>query len=148
MTGLPWWGDLLLGVGVALLAAWLALVVVLLVVRRRLPDHGWREVLRLLPDVVRLVRRLAADPEVPRAVRWGLVALGVYLVVPVDLVPDFLPVIGWADDAVAVVLVLRWAVRRAGPDAVRRHWPGTDAGLAVLRAAAGLPGGASPRADE
>ncbi|WP_166846982.1 YkvA family protein [Isoptericola sp. BMS4] len=148
MTGLPWWGDLLLGVGVALLAAWLALVVVLLAVRRRLPDHGWREVLRLLPDVVRLVRRLAADPEVPRAVRWGLVALGAYLVVPVDLVPDFLPVIGWADDAIAVVLVLRWAVRRAGPDAVRRHWPGTDAGLAVLRAAVGLPGGTSPRTDE
>lgn len=148
MTGLPWWGDLLLGVAAMLLSAWLALVAVLLVVRRRLPEHGWREMLRLLPDVVRLVRRLAGDPEVPRAVRWGLVALGVYLVVPVDLVPDVLPVIGWADDAIAVVLVLRWAVRRAGADAVGRHWPGTDAGLAFLRAAAGLPGGSPPPADE
>jgi uncharacterized membrane protein YkvA (DUF1232 family) len=113
---------------------WLLLIAVLLVVRPRLTEHGWREVLRLLPDVVRLVRRLAADPRVPRAVRYGLVALGVYLVIPVDLVPDFLPVIGWADDAIAVALVLRWAVRRAGIDAVRRHWPGTGAGFEVVRA--------------
>lgn len=67
---------------------------------------------------------------------WLLLA---YLALPVDLVPDFIPVLGYADDAIVVVLVLRSVVRRAGPDAVARHWPGTAEGLAALRQVARLP---------
>ncbi len=63
-----------------------------------------------------------------------------YLAIPVDLVPDFIPVIGYADDAKIVAWKLRSVVRRAGPEAVRRHLPGTEDGLAVLWRVAGLPG--------
>ena len=59
---------------------------------------------------------------------------------PVDLVPDFLPVIGYADDVVIVAVAIRAVVRSAGPDALARHWPGTPDGLRTLRRLAGLAG--------
>ncbi|MEU4512371.1 DUF1232 domain-containing protein [Nonomuraea wenchangensis] len=135
MTG-SWGWDLLIGVAVALLVAWVALIGVLAVVR---PRGGLlREALRLLPDVLRLVRRLAGDPELPRGVRVRLALLLAYLAFPIDLVPDFIPVLGYADDAVIVIAVLRSVVRRAGLQAVRRHWPGTDDGFAALTRLTGL----------
>jgi uncharacterized membrane protein YkvA (DUF1232 family) len=73
-------------------------------------------------------------------VRVRLWLLFGYLAMPFDLIPDFIPVIGYADDAIIVAAVLRSVVRRAGADAVRRHWPGTQDGLAALWRAAGLPG--------
>jgi len=91
---------------------------------------------RLVPDLVRLVRRLAADPTLPRGVRARLWLLLAYLVSPIDLVPDFVPVLGWADDLVLVALVLRSVLRTAGPEAVTRHWPGTDDGLRAVLALA------------
>jgi uncharacterized membrane protein YkvA (DUF1232 family) len=63
----------------------------------------------------------------------------VYLACPVDIIPDFISVIGYADDAIIVCWVLRSVVRRAGAEAVRRNWPGTQAGLAALWRVAGLP---------
>jgi uncharacterized membrane protein YkvA (DUF1232 family) len=96
------------------------------------------ETLRLLPDLVRLLRRLAGDPTVPRAARVRLWLLLAYLAIPIDLVPDFVPVVGYADDAIIVSLVLRSVVRRAGAPVVRRHWPGTDDGLAALGRLTGL----------
>ena len=90
------------------------------------------EALRLLPDLLRLLRRLASDRSVPRAARVRLWLLLGYLAVPIDLVPDFVPVLGYADDAIIVSLVLRSVVRRAGAPVVCRHWPGTDDGLAAL----------------
>ncbi|GAB4059169.1 YkvA family protein [Catellatospora paridis] len=130
--------DLLIGLGVALLASWLALVVGLLLVRPRGPLLA--EAVRLLPDLLRLLRRLAADRTLPRGVRVRLALLMVYLAIPFDLIPDFLPVIGYADDAIIVALVLRSVVRRAGLDAVRRHWPGTEDGFAALTRLTGLRG--------
>lgn len=62
----------------------------------------------------------------------------VYLALPIDLVPDFIPVLGYADDAIIVAAVLRGVVRRAGIDAVRAQWPGTDDGFAALVLIAGL----------
>ena len=62
-----------------------------------------------------------------------------YLAMPFDLVPDVVPVLGWADDVVVVALVLRSVVRRAGAGALERHWTGTSAGLAAVRSLAGLP---------
>jgi uncharacterized membrane protein YkvA (DUF1232 family) len=135
VTGSFWW-DLLIGVVAALVVAWLVLVAVLLAVR---PRGGLlREAVRLLPDVMRLVRRLAADRSLPRGVRVRLGLLVAYLAFPIDVIPDFVPVLGYADDAILVLAVLRGVVRRAGMAAVRAHWPGTDDGFAVLVRVAGL----------
>ena len=97
-----------------------------------------REALRLLPDVLRLVKRLAADRTLPRSVRFRFLALVAYLAVPFDLVPDFIPVLGYADDALAVALVLRSVVRKAGPEALDRHWPGTAQGLNLVKRLVGV----------
>lgn len=137
MTGSFWW-DLLLSIIAALLIAWVALIVVLVVVR---PRKGLlREAIRLLPDVLRLIRRLAADTSLPRGIRVRLALLLVYLASPIDLIPDFIPVLGYADDAIIVTAVLRSVVRRAGLDTVRSHWPGTDDGFAALTRLTGLVG--------
>ncbi|MDA2811893.1 DUF1232 domain-containing protein [Nocardiopsis sp. RSe5-2] len=135
MTG--WWvWDMLIGAVVALLAVWVALIAALLLLR---PRGGLlKEAVRLLPDVLRLVRRLAADPGLPRGVRVRLWLLIAYLALPIDLVPDVVPVLGYADDAIITAAVLRSVVRRAGTDAVRAHWPGTDEGFAALSRLTGL----------
>ncbi|WP_241976725.1 YkvA family protein [Cryobacterium sp. TMT2-4] len=62
----------------------------------------------------------------------------VYLLSPIDLILDFIPVLGYADDTIVVALALRFATRRAGSDAVQRHWPGTSEGLAAVLRLAGL----------
>lgn len=67
-----------------------------------------------------------------------LALLLVYLASPIDLIPDFIPVLGYADDAIIVTAVLRSVVRRAGLDRVRSHWPGTDDGFAALTKLTGL----------
>jgi uncharacterized membrane protein YkvA (DUF1232 family) len=135
VTG-SWWGDLLVGVAGGLLLCWLALVGVLVIIR---PRGGLlREALRLLPDVLRLVRRLAADKTLSRGVRLRLGLLLAYLAIPIDIIPDFIPVLGYADDAIIVVAVLRSVARRAGIDAIRGHWPGTDDGFAAVARLAGL----------
>jgi len=141
VTG-SFWLDLLIGAGAALLLAWVALVVALVLARPR--GALLTEALRLLPDVLRLIRRLAADPNLPRGVRIRLGALLVYLASPIDLIPDFIPVLGYADDAIIVIAVLRSVARRAGVSAVRAHWPGTDDGFAALARLAGLPGTTRP----
>ena len=134
---MPSWTWTLVGVLGGLLLCWLVLMAVLWTAR---PDEmRARELLRLLPDVLRLVHRLAGDRTLPRGVRVRLWLLLVYLAVPIDLVPDFVPVLGHADDAIVVALVLRSVVRRAGAAAVERHWPGTPDGLAALRRASRLP---------
>ncbi|PZG07013.1 YkvA family protein [Nonomuraea aridisoli] len=135
MTG-SWWWDLGIAVVVAAVVAWAALLGALLVVR---PRGGLlRESLRLLPDMLRLVRRLAADRSLHRGVRIRLLLLLAYLAFPIDLVPDFIPVLGYADDAIIVAAVLRSVVRRAGLPAVERHWPGTPDGFAALTRLTGL----------
>jgi uncharacterized membrane protein YkvA (DUF1232 family) len=98
-----------------------------------------RDALRLLPDLLRLIRRLAADPTVPTGVRVRLGLLIVYLASPIDLIPDFIPVLGYADDAIIIALVLRSVTKNAGPDALRRHWPGTPDGLHLVQQLAGTP---------
>ena len=97
-----------------------------------------KETVRLLPDLLRLFRRLAADRTLPLAVRARLVLLIAYLASPIDLIPDVIPVIGYLDDAL-VVLALRSVARRAGPERLRAQWPGTDAGFAAVARLAGLP---------
>jgi uncharacterized membrane protein YkvA (DUF1232 family) len=128
--------KLLLTLGIALASTYLVLLGTLLAVRPK--GNLLNEALRLLPDLLRMLRRLARDRSVPRAARVRLWLLLVYLAVPIDLVPDFIPVVGYADDAIIASLVLRSVVRRAGADVIRRHWPGTTDGLAAISRLAGL----------
>jgi uncharacterized membrane protein YkvA (DUF1232 family) len=128
---------LLIDVLVAILSVWVLLVGFLVLVRPK--GLLLNEAVRLLPDTLRLLKRLGTDGSLPRGLRVRLWLMFAYLAVPIDLIPDFLPVVGYADDAIIVAVVLRSVVRRAGLDAVRRHWPGSEDGLAALCRAAGLP---------
>ena len=133
------WPAIVVAVVGGLLVLWLVLLALLW--RSRPDDLGAREALRLLPDLVRLVRRLAADRTLPRGVRLRLALLLAYLLSPLDLVPDVVPVLGYADDVVVVALALRSVVRAAGDAALELSWPGGPAGLEVVRRLAGLPVG-------
>ena len=122
-----------------LILLWFALIMVLFWISRGQTEKiKLVDALRLGPDVVQLTRRLATDPTIPRGVRIWLLVLLVYLLIPIDLIPDFIPVFGYADDAIIVALVLRFATRHAGADALDRHWPGTPQGLNALRTLVGL----------
>lgn len=131
-----WW-SIPLSVAAGVLMLWLVLVCTLWFAR---PDEtGLRDALRLLPDILRLLTRLAADPQLPRRVRVQLVLLLAYLALPIDVVPDFIPILGYADDAIIAALVLRSVTRTVGAEILARHWPGTPDGLAALCRLCRLP---------
>lgn len=127
----------LLGVVAGLLLVWTLLVLYLAIAR---PKGAFiKEAMRLLPDTLRLLKRLASDQSLDRGVRLRVWLLLGYLAMPFDLIPDFIPVLGYADDVIVICAVLRSIARRSGVEAIRRHWPGTRAGLAALCRIAGLP---------
>ena len=133
-----WWRTLL-AIAASVLALWLVMVALLWRAQRHTPDKTrLRDAIRLVPDVVRLLRRLAGDRTLSRSIRFRLWLLLVYLISPIDLIPDFIPVLGYADDVIIVAIALRSITRQAGPEALERHWPGTPEGLATLRGLAGL----------
>jgi uncharacterized membrane protein YkvA (DUF1232 family) len=109
------------GIGVGLMMASWAL---LLVLARRLPPGPLRELARFLPDCVTTVRRLRRDPRVPRRAKVAVVLAGVWLASPIDLLPEFLPVIGPLDDVVVVALALRYAGRQVPREVLLDAWPG------------------------
>jgi uncharacterized membrane protein YkvA (DUF1232 family) len=129
-------GTTVVAIVAGLLLVWPALLIALAYTRPA--DLRVTDILRLLPDTVTLLRRLAADPELPRGVRIRLWLLLIYLILPIDLIPDFIPVLGYADDAIIVALALRSVTRRAGPAALEQHWPGTTEGLQAVRRLAGI----------
>jgi len=94
---------------------------------------------RLIPDCAVLIHRLLRDPRVPRRSKWLLIAGIAYLAMPIDLVPDFIPVAGQLDDAIIVALVVRNVLRAAGPERLEDHWPGSRASLDVLIRLSGGP---------
>ncbi|GAB7006189.1 DUF1232 domain-containing protein [Nocardioides sp. AN3] len=125
-------------IAASLVLVWLLLIIALYVgSRRSAVKLSATDVLRLLPDVLRLVKRLAVDRSLPRRVRWSLWGLLGYVVLPIDLVPDFLPVVGQLDDVIVVVIVLRGVIRAAGSATIERHWPGTPEGLHVVLSVSG-----------
>jgi uncharacterized membrane protein YkvA (DUF1232 family) len=117
-------------------AVYAALIVALVVAGRRADARAWA---RFVPDCVVLCARLLRDPRVPRHRRALLVGLGAYLAMPIDLVPDFIPVAGQLDDAILVALVLRGIVRGAGTEVVAEHWPGPPQSLQAVLRLAGRP---------
>jgi uncharacterized membrane protein YkvA (DUF1232 family) len=133
-----WW-EILIGLTAGVAVLYAVLVALLWHAAGRTGNGAQlRDALRLLPDLVRLLRRLAADPTLPRGVRLRLLLLIGYLALPIDLIPDFIPVLGYADDAIVVALALRSVTRAAGPEALTRHWPGTPTGLEIVQRLAGL----------
>jgi uncharacterized membrane protein YkvA (DUF1232 family) len=123
----PWlWLAISLAVVVAL---WLLLVGALVAFGRK---EDARELLAFIPDCVILVKRLLGDARVPRRAKLVLVGLLAYLVLPFDLVPDFIPVAGQLDDAIVAAACLAYVVRVAGRDVVEDLWPGSERGLRVV----------------
>ena len=115
---------------VGLVAAWLALLVVLWLLRPR--GVGAKELVRAVPDLLRLTRDLLVDPTVPRGVRIALVVLLGWLINPIDLIPEFIPVLGPLDDVIVAVIVLRYVRRRLGAEELRRRWRGTPEGWTLV----------------
>jgi uncharacterized membrane protein YkvA (DUF1232 family) len=125
----------LVGTLVGLAVAWLAFVLLLWMLRPR--DARLRDLLRVVPDIVRLCRDLLADHDTPVGVRVAIVSLLAWLLSPIDLVPEFVPVLGPLDDIVIAVLVLRYVRRRIGIDELRTRWRGTPEGFVLLRSVMG-----------
>lgn len=96
-----------------------------------------RELARLIPNMGALFAALLRDPTVPRRAKIALGLGAAYLAMPIDLVPDIIPVAGALDDAIVVALILRYVIRAAGRDAVERHWRGEPATLDRILALAG-----------
>lgn len=124
------WTSLALGIAVA---AYAAAVSALVALGRR---SDARALAGFIPDCVVLVQRLVRDPRVHRRHKLALALVAAYLVVPIDLVPDFIPVAGQLDDAILVALVLRGLVRGGGEALLRDHWPGPERSLALISRAA------------
>jgi uncharacterized membrane protein YkvA (DUF1232 family) len=125
---------LLVGVGVTAIV-YLILIAALVVAGRR--THALA-LARFIPDCLVLLRRLIGDEEVPRRRKLVLLGLVAYLSMPIDVVPDFVPIAGQLDDVIVAALALRYALRSGGPELLRQHWPGPDQSLqAVMRLAYG-----------
>jgi uncharacterized membrane protein YkvA (DUF1232 family) len=122
--------DIVLSIVGVFVLAWVILVAIVWLHRPARALAG--PALRMIPDVVRLTRALLADRATPRRVKVALAGLLAYLVSPIDLIPDFIPILGSMDDLVVAALVLRWAGRRVGLEQIRAHWSGSDAGFDLL----------------
>lgn len=115
--------DWLLGLGIAgalMVASW----GVLLLLARRLPPGLLRDLAAFIPDCVTTVRRLRRDPRVPRRAKIAIVVAGLWVASPIDLIPEFVPVIGPLDDLVVVALALRYAARQVPREVLLEAWPG------------------------
>jgi uncharacterized membrane protein YkvA (DUF1232 family) len=145
------WQAILVGAG-ASLAVYVLFVAALIVAGRR---ESARAVAGVVPACVVLFRRLLGDGSVARRKKLMLAAVVPYLAMPFDLVPDFVPVAGYLDDAVVVAFVLRHVLRGSGPELIERHWPGPRQSLRLILRLAGyepeetplkLPSPANPKA--
>ena len=115
----PWVQRLVLPI-LALLGCWAVLVVL----AARLPPGLLKDIASFLPACVTCMRRLRRDPRVPRSAKIAVAIAAIWVVSPIDLIPEFLPVIGPFDDVVVVVLVLRYVARRVPREAIADAWPG------------------------
>jgi uncharacterized membrane protein YkvA (DUF1232 family) len=115
--------EWLIGIGATLLvvvASWGLLIVL----AKRLPPGILRDLAAFIPDCVTMIRRMRNDPRVPRRAKIAVLLAGVWVASPIDLIPEFLPVIGPLDDIVVVALALRYAARQVPRDVILAAWPG------------------------
>ncbi len=125
---MSWWNWLLLSAAIVV-GIYAAFIGGLVVAGRR---HDARALAGFIPDCLILFRRLLSDDGVPRRRKILIAVLIGYLVMPFDVVPDFIPVAGLLDDAIIVALVLRTVLRFGGPALLREHWPGPPASVTAL----------------
>ena len=95
----------------------------LIVLAKRLPPGIAKDLATVLPACVTTARKLRRDPRVPRRVKVAVAFAGLWVLSPIDLIPEFLPIIGPLDDVVVVALALRYAARRVPPEALLEAWP-------------------------
>lgn len=122
--------GLLIGIVVGLVALWAVLLVLFWVFRPK--GVSAREIVRLIPDLLRLLRSLITGRSTPLDVRIVLAGLMVWIVSPIDLIPEFIPVLGPLDDVVVAFVALRYTCRRLGIEDLRARWSGTPDGFALL----------------
>lgn len=108
------------------LVVWIGLIALLIALGRRALA---RELATLLPNLTRLFAGLVRDPRVPLRAKVVLGVTALYLAMPIDLVPDFVPIAGSLDDAIVAAFALRFVVRASSPEIVAEHWPGDPATL-------------------
>lgn len=129
---MPWWLEgPLVALGAAI-ASWALLIVL----ARRLPPGLARDLARYVPDCVTATRRLRRDPRVPMRAKAAIAFAALWVLSPIDLIPEFLPVIGPIDDVIVVALALRYAARQVPREALLEAWPGNPD---MLRRLLGTP---------
>jgi uncharacterized membrane protein YkvA (DUF1232 family) len=121
----------------AVLVLWLVVLALFWALRPR--GVSARELLAVVPDVVRLLRSVIGDRTVPIDVRLVLVGLLAWIISPIDLIPEFIPVLGPIDDVVVAVVAMRYVRRRIGVEDLRRRWTGSADGFALLLRIIGNP---------
>ncbi|MFL5674843.1 MAG: YkvA family protein [Chloroflexota bacterium] len=129
--------NLVVAIAVGIVAAWILLLIVFWLVRPK--DVSIRELARLVPDLVRMLRSIGGDRETPLDVRLVLIGLLAWIVSPIDLIPEFIPVLGPMDDVVVTIAALRYVRRRVGVETMRARWPGSADGFALLGRVVGIP---------
>ena len=97
-----------------------------------------KALLRALPHLARTIARLAFDPRLPRAAKIALAAAAAYLLSPIDLIPDFIPLVGYLDDVLVAAVVVDGLLSYADRTLVVRYWPGTAESLERVARAARL----------
>lgn len=120
----------IIAIVVGLVVLWAVLLVVLWILRPR--DVSARELLRVIPDLLRLLRSIVSDRSAPWDVRVVLVLLIAWILSPIDLIPEFIPVLGPLDDVVVAVLAMRYTRRRMGIEDLRSRWVGSADGFALV----------------
>ena len=122
--------GLIAAILLGLVALWALLIMVLWLLRPK--GLALSEVIRVVPAVLRLLRSIITDSNAPKDVRLVIGLLFVWIISPIDLIPEFIPVIGPFDDVVVAILALRYVRRRLGIDDLRQRWSGSAEGLALL----------------
>ena len=118
--------DRVIAIVVVLVAVWVVLILGLMLLGRRVLA---RELATLVPNLTRLFAGLVRDPRVPLRAKLVLGATAAYLAMPIDLIPDFIPIVGSLDDAIVAAFALRYVVGASSPEIVAEHWPGDPATL-------------------
>lgn len=122
--------DVVTAVIASVLLLWGALLVVFWVFRPR--GVSVREVIGVVPDILRLLRDLIRGHDVPWDVRLVCGGLVLWIISPIDLVPEFIPVLGPLDDVLVAIVAMRFARRRLGSQELRRRWVGSEDGFLLL----------------